>query len=206
MMQKKNEPMPKANEIWYEAEEKVTLYTTTLVTDHTFSDGKGVVKFDRNLTAIQYAWFRNTAVTSVTLPSGITSIGSYAFNGCSSLALIELPSGITSIGDDTFYGCTSLALTELPSGITSIGSYAFRNCTSLALTELPSGITRIGDYAFYGISSILSLTIPIATPPTIGNSVFSGTYPIYVPAEAVETYKATTRWSSLASRIFAIEE
>ena len=43
----------------------------------------------------------------VRVPVGVTSIGDYAFSGCSSLASVELPAGLTSIGDDAFpSGCT----------------------------------------------------------------------------------------------------
>ena len=62
---------------------------------------------------------------SINLPSGITSIGRSAFDGCSSLKSINLPSGLTSIEEWTFNGCSSLTGIELPSGITSIGGHAF---------------------------------------------------------------------------------
>ena len=68
-------------------------------------------------------------------------------------------------------------------------------------------ITSIGSKAFE--NSLTSATCLSTTPPTIGDtSVFGGgsyNYPIYVPAESVATYKAATHWSSLESRIFAIQ-
>src|SRR5574344_1498107 len=67
---------------------------------------------------------------------GYDAIRNNMFAGCSSLALITLPSGITSIGSCAFEGCSNLALTTLPSGITDIGNNAFYNCTNLALTSL----------------------------------------------------------------------
>ena len=41
------------------------------------------------------------------------------------------------------------------------------------------------------------------TPPVIFSNTFAKnyTYPIYVPAESVDAYKAATNWSSLADRI-----
>ena len=99
-------------------------------------------------------------LTSLTLPSGITSIQSDAFSGCSSLTSLTLPSGITRIDNRTFYGCSSLTSLTLPPGITSIRSHAFKGCSSLTSLTLPSGITSIGSDAFSGCSSLTSLTLP----------------------------------------------
>jgi hypothetical protein len=94
------------------------------------------------------------------LPSGITSIGTYAFYQCTNLALTSLPSGITTIENYTFYQCTNLALTSLPSGITTIGNYAFYECSGVKLTSLPSGITSISQHAFYKCIGIANISIP----------------------------------------------
>jgi len=67
-------------------------------------DGKVLVMNNTKLVAYP------SASGNITLPSGITSIGNYAFYGCTNLALTELPEGLTSIGRRAFYGCTSLAL------------------------------------------------------------------------------------------------
>ena len=83
------------------------------------------------------------------IPNSVTSIGDYAFGGCSFLTSIELPSGVTSIRNYAFYECSSLTSIEIPSGVTSIGNYAFYKCSSLTSIEIPSGVTSIGIYAFY---------------------------------------------------------
>jgi hypothetical protein len=52
---------------------------------------------------------------------------------------------------------------------------------------------------------LLSLTINAVVPPSLNGYVFLGSsYPIYVPSESVETYKAASGWSDYASRIQAI--
>lgn len=113
------------------------------------------------------------ANSSITLPSGTTSIGNYAFYSapftgidmsqtsltniagtnafgyCRSLTSIYWPTGITQIsGNSAFSRCSSLAITSLPDSITSIGYQAFYECTSLALTHLPQNISTVGDSAF----------------------------------------------------------
>jgi hypothetical protein len=94
------------------------------------------------------------------LPDGITSIGDYAFSGCTSLALTSLPSGITSIGNSAFSGCTSLALTSLPAGITSIGSRTFYNCTSLTSLTFKGTPTTIASDTFYQCSNLTDIYVP----------------------------------------------
>lgn len=63
----------------------------------------------------------------------VTSIGSYAFDGCSSLTGIELPAGITSIGVNAFSGCRSLTEIKLPESLTIIGDYAFGELKDMEL-------------------------------------------------------------------------
>lgn len=82
------------------------------------------------------------------LGKGITSIGSSAFENCTSLEIIELEEGITSINGYAFYGCTSLKELELPKSLKSIGESAFDGCTSLQkLTAYPK-LTSIKNTSF----------------------------------------------------------
>ena len=101
-----------------------------------------------------YAFWGCSGLTSLTLPSGVTSIGNSTFSGCSGLTSLTLPSGVTSIGDSTFEGCSGLTSLTLPSGVTSIGSYAFEGCSGLTSLTLSSGVTSIGYSAFSGCSGL----------------------------------------------------
>ena len=47
-------------------------------------------------------------IVGFTIPSGMTKIGSYAFQECSGLTSVTIPSSVTEIGDDAFYGCNNL--------------------------------------------------------------------------------------------------
>ena len=119
---------------------------------------------------------------------------------------VTLPSSLTSIGDSAFDGCTSLASIEFPSSLSVIGEVAFRNCPFTSV-DIPATITNIKRYAFNNCRSLTSVTVRATTPPTLGESAFYGTpanMVIYVPAESVETYKAANNWSTYASQIQAI--
>jgi uncharacterized repeat protein (TIGR02543 family) len=107
-----------------------------------------------------YSFNGRTNLALTELPEGIISIGTYAFSNCKSLALTSLPEGLTSISSQTFSGCESLALTSLPEGLETIGSFAFDGCTNLAFTFLPEGITTIENTTFQNCTSLALTSLP----------------------------------------------
>ena len=70
--------------------------------------------------------------------SSVTSIGEYAFDGCSLLVSVGDLSSVTSIGGLAFYGCSSLASVGDLRSVTEIGNYAFDACSNLTLRVLPN--------------------------------------------------------------------
>ena len=114
-----------------------------------------------------------SGLTSLTLPSSVTSIEWSAFSGCSGLTSLTLPCSVTSIGGYAFSGCSGLTSLTLPSSVTKIGWYAFRGCSGLTNLSLPSSVTEIGWYAFDGCSGLTSLTLP-SSVSSIGSFAFSG--------------------------------
>ena len=120
-----------------------------------------------------YAFYGCSGLTSLTIPSSVTSIGNEAFHGCCGLTSLVIPSGVTSIGDEAFHGCCGLTSLVIPSGVTSIGDEAFYGCSGLINLTIPSSVTRIGWSAFEGCSGLTSLTIP-SSVTSIGNYAFEG--------------------------------
>jgi hypothetical protein len=68
----------------------------------------------------------------------VTSIGSSAFSGCSSLTGVTIPEGVTSIGSYAFNNCSSLTTVTIPSSVTGIGNKAFANCGNFTF-HVPAG-------------------------------------------------------------------
>ena len=153
-------------------------------------------------------YLNNTLVTDLVIPSGVTSINSYAFEYCSNLTSITIPSSVTSIGSDVFSNCSSLTSITIPDSVTSIGNSAFRICSSLISITIGNGVTRIGNYVFYNCRNLTEMTILATTPPTLGgtNAISTATTTIYIPAGTLEAYQTATNWSSFASKFVELNE
>jgi hypothetical protein len=107
-----------------------------------------------------------------TIPDNVTNIGSYAFDGCTSLTSITIPNSVTSIGERAFSHC-GLTEIEIPNSVISIGECAFEDCTGLASITIPSSVTSIGYRAFSGCTGLTSITIPDSIT-SVGDFAFSG--------------------------------
>ena len=136
-----------------------------------------------------------SGLTSLTIPSGVTSIGDEAFLGCSGLTSLTIPSGVTSIGNYAFEGCSGLTSLTIPSGVTSIGVYAFYGCSGLTSLTIPSGVTWIGWYAFNGCSGLTSIYVYPENLPELGTDIFTGcdakNCTVYVPKGTYDAYKSS---------------
>ena len=103
--------------------------------------------------------FKGYEIRKATVEYGITSIGEYAFVGCSGLTELTLPSSVTSIGHSSFRGCSGLTELTLPNSVTSIGWRAFEGCSGLTELTLPNSVTSIGWSAFEGCSGLEKITV-----------------------------------------------
>lgn len=99
-------------------------------------------------------------LTSINLPSNVTTIGFGAFASCNSLTSINIPSNVTIIEMNAFADCNSLISINIPSSVTRIDAGAFWGCCSLTSINIPANIRRINDNTFHGCSSLTSIDIP----------------------------------------------
>ena len=122
-----------------------------------------------------YAFNGCTGLTSITIPNSVTTIGSCAFSGCTGLTSITIPNSVTSIGGYAFSECTGLTSITIPNSVTTIGKYAFSECTGLTSITIPNSVTTIGEYAFFGCTGLTSITIPNSVT-SIGSNPFAYCY------------------------------
>ena len=113
--------------------------------------------------------FSNNSGLIVIFGDGVTSIGGYAFSGCTGLTSVTIGNNVTSIGELAFYNCTGLTSVTIPDSVTSIGDIAFYGCTGLTSVTIGNGVTSIGDYAFRGCTGLEAINV--ASNNTVYSSV-----------------------------------
>ena len=104
-----------------------------------------------------------TNITSVSFAGGssVTNIGPMAFQDCTALSVVTLPSGLTSLPVGLFYGCTGLVSATIPSGVTHVGAAAFAGCRRLATQALPTGLSSMGESVFLNCRSLSGIGFPV---------------------------------------------
>ena len=120
-------------------------------------------------------WYSSrSAISSIVIESGITTIGDYAFFGCGNkLSSVTIPETVLSIGNFAFTSCKSLEKITLPGSLVSIGNSAFKDCTSLKAIAIPTAVRYLGSEALAGCvdleSVVISRLIPSIEPRTFEN-------------------------------------
>lgn len=137
--------------------------------------GQEIVSFDNLTTEFNYTRKRGSDGFSVTIPSGVTSLGTSCFNGCTGLTSVIIPSGVTSLGNYCFYNCSGLTSVTIPSSVTSLGTHCFDNCYNLTSIIIPSSVTSLGSYCFYACGGLTNVTIP-SSVTSLGRDCFDSCF------------------------------
>ncbi|MCH5204427.1 MAG: leucine-rich repeat domain-containing protein [Oscillospiraceae bacterium] len=116
-------------------------------------------------------FYEFTKLCDINIPDGVLSIGDYAFIDCKMLRALTLPDSVREIGTGAFQGCEELEKINIPQGITKISSYTFWGCTKLKNVEIPNSVQIIEEDAFALCKSIESVTIPMGVAD-IGKNAF----------------------------------
>jgi hypothetical protein len=161
-----------------------------------------------------YALGGATAITSLTLPSSVETIGTNAFDGCTGLVSLTLQEGLITIKNNAFKGTKLVTLTipnsvtsignlggittlesaTLGTGLTTLGANAFQKSTALRAITIPANITAIGNYAFDGCTVLATVNMPSGLL-TIGNYAFRA-------CPAIENITLPSTLTSLGTYVF----
>ncbi len=121
-----------------------------------------------------YAFNECSKIADVVIPNGVTTLGIHAFGYCDGLTVVSLPPSVKTIGWSAFYTCQNLKTVNLSEGVTRIGEYSFADCRKLSVFNIPEGVTEIGQWAFRNCS-FTSLILP-STLTTIQSCAFFDCY------------------------------
>ncbi len=198
---------------------KVTLPNNPIEINGAFSKCHNLVEVvnSQYITNCNNGAFEYTSLTSIDL-SNCTYVG--GFDSCKKLKIVTLK-GCKKIRDMAFINCTNLISVEETANVTSVGNEAFKNCSNLKKIDwtnvttigesafegtgvkeltLPTTITSIREKAFTGIECV---TINATKVPSL-KSPFEQNIVVFVPKEALNTYKTADIWKKSAVQILAI--
>jgi hypothetical protein len=146
-----------------------------------------------------YTSYRKTA-TKIVIESGVTHIGEYAFHGMGKITSVEIPSTVTTIGAHAFQN-TIINTVTIPDSVTTIGEYAF-NSTPLTSISIPSSVTSIGSNAFLECQKLKTVNFEErSTTLSVGAYAFSGDQFSFTPNNLKYTSGASTEPSPLTFTI-----
>ena len=162
-----------------------------ILVSNTYSNGRGVLVFDDEVTSIgDYAFTNCRTLASITIPESVTYIGRESFGGCSNLTSITIPESVTSLGYLAFAYCNRLSEFKgnfasddgrclivsgilasfapagikeytIPTSVTKIGVGVFYGCDNLKNITIPKSVTKILPYAFKGYTGSLVINCNI---------------------------------------------
>lgn len=108
--------------------------------------------------SIRGSAFKHSAVTSITVPEGMTELDEYAFAYCKTLKTVVFPQGMTELPKGVCFWCEGLESVTLPDGLVTVGEDAFNRCGLKTLT-LPDSVTTVGKSSFSGCSSLVEVKL-----------------------------------------------
>lgn len=195
---------------------------------------KKLILPENTVSLAEQCFARNATLETVVFPNTLTKIGTQAFEQCENFDIASLD-GITEIGYWAFHSTGLSGDLVVPSSVTTMGQYCFsdtkitsvtwnttcnvpvntftycENLTSITINAqvgaIESNIANCSGDQDYNPTPAFDLTLTVSTPPSIESGAFyySTINHIYVPADAVETYKSTSNWAQFKDIITAIQ-
>ena len=146
----------------------------------------GIAFTNENASPLPYAdrfYLNGTAVTALTIPAAVETIGNFSFYAAKFLTSVTIEEGVKNIGisafsslgssfrrivipdsvlrveNYAFYGCSRLNSITLGKNVQYLGSFAFSRCNNFAAIHIPDSVTAIGESCFEGCSNLTTVTI-----------------------------------------------
>jgi len=162
----------------------------------------------------QFAFAYCSYLTSIELPSSLTTIEWNAFNHCTSLTTITVPSNVSYIASSAFSDCTNLKEAYIDA---TVHDEVFENCTSLEFVEFGPTTNYVLKNCFTNCPALKFISVNRETPPSTdgdffrnmsaiygGSEVDESRYDevlLYVPIGCAEAYRAEEYWGKFKNII-----
>ena len=158
------------------------------------------------------ALVNGSAITSISIPSSVTSIGDGLFSDCAQLTAINVDAGnpVYKSAGGILYSKDGTELLSYPMGkagdfsipnsVTTINGGAFSGCTGLTSISIPESVTSIGDGAFSGCTNLSTATF-YGNAPTMGTGVFAGSASNFIVRYVNTATGFTNPWNGYPTRL-----
>jgi uncharacterized protein YceK len=189
----------------------------TAMSRHIFRECVNLVTVDlskcSSLTAISNRAFSQLSFLETIDLSGcssLTTIDDSAFSSTTSLKEITLGPSVTTVGGNAFSGCSGLRWIKWPqtqASSISIPTGSFNGLSRLARLELPDASISVGVSAIS--TGPIEVLVLHGQPPPIAfltGLSWAASYTIYVPDEAIDTYKSSQGWMTMQDHIKSLSE
>ncbi|OQB29441.1 MAG: hypothetical protein BWY08_02085 [Bacteroidetes bacterium ADurb.Bin174] len=149
-----------------------------------------------------HAFANVSSLTSVKLLESIKTISGHAFRE-SGLTTITIPHSVETISGFVCFGCKALTSVEIGNGVKVIDGFSFEACSNLKSVKIGTGLTTM-NYVFYNCPLLKDVTCLAATPPIIDAATFGGTTPIAaatlsVPSGSISAYQGADVWKDFGT-------
>ena len=136
----------------------------------------------------------------------LETIGKASFELCTSLESISLPSGVKTIGTYAFNACYALKYADFSKckSLTTLPQCAFNDNTSLEVVNLPASLTTVNNSTFKNCTKLQNISVAAVTPPTVANAnAFTGVDTencvLSVPTSSYVDYIVSEHWGAFVS-------
>ncbi len=143
------------------------------IDEHNEKIGGMVINGLENVTSIgDFAFYGCSTLYDVTFNSDLEALGAQSF--CrAGIKEVTLPGTLSEIKQFAFSNCTDLESVTIEEGVKNIDRFAFRNCTALSEINIPRSVRTIGESAFRGCSNLVLVRFAEGLE-SIGNYAFYG--------------------------------
>lgn len=121
------------------------------------------VNFGSGVTYIGDSAFKNSGLTSVSIPDSVTSTDAYTFYNCKNLETVTFGTGLEETSYEMFENCSALTTINFGSKLTSLYARTFAYCSALTSVTLPPTITEIGNACFGYCTKLASFSCDALT-------------------------------------------